>query len=136
LGFYNLSGSIREIGPELRIRKSQVMRLVEPSALKLILGTDPIRFEVESLSTLPITTNVSSPNICQFENGKLFLLASGLCEIISSAPGNEEWAESQLKASLLVSNIKKTTITCIKGKLTKKVTAVSPKCPAGYKKKK
>ena len=30
---------------------------------------------------------------------------------------------------------KKTTITCIKGKLTKKVTAVNPKCPAGYKKK-
>lgn len=30
---------------------------------------------------------------------------------------------------------KKTTITCAKGKLTKKVTAVGPKCPAGYKKK-
>lgn len=30
---------------------------------------------------------------------------------------------------------KKTTITCIKGKVTKKVTAVAPKCPAGYKKK-
>ena len=30
---------------------------------------------------------------------------------------------------------KKTTITCVKGKLTKKVTAVKPKCPAGYKKK-
>jgi hypothetical protein len=30
---------------------------------------------------------------------------------------------------------KKTTITCVKGKLTKKVTAVGPKCPAGYKKK-
>ena len=27
------------------------------------------------------------------------------------------------------------TITCTKGKLTKKVTAVNPKCPAGYKKK-
>jgi hypothetical protein len=26
-------------------------------------------------------------------------------------------------------------ITCVKGKLTKKVTAVSPKCPTGYKKK-
>ncbi|MFM9151961.1 MAG: hypothetical protein ACKOPU_06825 [Candidatus Planktophila sp.] len=26
-------------------------------------------------------------------------------------------------------------ITCVKGKLTKKVTAVNPKCPAGYKKK-
>jgi hypothetical protein len=30
---------------------------------------------------------------------------------------------------------KKTTITCIKGKLTKKVTAVKPVCPKGYKKK-
>jgi hypothetical protein len=27
------------------------------------------------------------------------------------------------------------TINCVKGKLSKKVTAVSPKCPAGYKKK-
>ena len=35
------------------------------------------------------------------------------------------------KAALL----KKSTITCVKGKLTKKVTAVKPKCPSGYKKK-
>ena len=31
---------------------------------------------------------------------------------------------------------KKTTITCVKGKLSKKVTAVKPKCPSGYKLKK
>ena len=30
---------------------------------------------------------------------------------------------------------KKTSITCVKGKATKKVTAVNPKCPTGYKKK-
>jgi hypothetical protein len=30
---------------------------------------------------------------------------------------------------------KKTSITCVKGKVAKKVTAVKPKCPAGYKKK-
>ena len=30
---------------------------------------------------------------------------------------------------------KKTTITCVKGKLTKKITAVKPVCPKGYKKK-
>jgi hypothetical protein len=34
-----------------------------------------------------------------------------------------------------VLSLKKTTITCVKGKLTKKVTALKPKCPAGYKKK-
>jgi hypothetical protein len=31
--------------------------------------------------------------------------------------------------------VKATTITCIKGKTTKKVTAVKPKCPTGFKKK-
>lgn len=36
---------------------------------------------------------------------------------------------SQAKATV------KTTITCTKGKMVKKVTAVGPKCPAGYKKK-
>jgi hypothetical protein len=30
---------------------------------------------------------------------------------------------------------KKTTITCVKGKKTKKVTAIKPKCPKGYKKR-
>ena len=30
--------------------------------------------------------------------------------------------------------LKKSTITCIKGKVIKKVPAVNPKCPAGYKK--
>ncbi len=28
-----------------------------------------------------------------------------------------------------------TTITCVKGKTVKKITAVKPTCPAGYKKK-
>jgi len=39
--------------------------------------------------------------------------------------------EAEAKAAAL----KKTTITCVKGKLTKKITAAKPKCPAGFKKK-
>jgi hypothetical protein len=41
-------------------------------------------------------------------------------------------ANAQAKAAAAA---KKTTITCVKGKLTKKVTAVKPVCPKGYKKK-
>lgn len=41
-------------------------------------------------------------------------------------------AEAQAKAEPAT---KKTTITCVKGKTTKKVTALKPKCPSGYKKK-
>ena len=40
--------------------------------------------------------------------------------------------EAEAKAALAK---KKSTITCVKGKTSKKVTAVSPKCPTGYKKK-
>jgi hypothetical protein len=40
-----------------------------------------------------------------------------------------------VKLSQAKAPAKKTTITCVKGKLTKKITAVGPKCPAGYKKK-
>jgi hypothetical protein len=32
--------------------------------------------------------------------------------------------------------LKKTTIVCVKGKLSKKITAIKPKCPTGYKLKK
>jgi hypothetical protein len=41
----------------------------------------------------------------------------------------------EFEAVLLKAKLSRSTITCIKGKITKKVTAVNPKCPAGYKKK-
>ena len=47
-----------------------------------------------------------------------------------------EWdLETLASIELSVKPAKKTTITCVKGKLTKKVTAVKPVCPKGYKKK-
>jgi membrane protein involved in colicin uptake len=52
----------------------------------------------------------------------------------------EAMAAAELKAKqeadAKAAALKKTTITCVKGKLTKKVTAVKPKCPSGYKLKK
>ena len=51
----------------------------------------------------------------------------------------EAKAVSELKAkqeAVAKVAVKKTTITCTKGKLIKKVSAVKPKCPAGYKLKK
>lgn len=43
--------------------------------------------------------------------------------------------EADAKAAALAAAKKKMTITCIKGKVTKKVTGLNPKCPTGYKKK-
>ncbi|MFM1797621.1 MAG: hypothetical protein RL733_1402, partial [Actinomycetota bacterium] len=48
----------------------------------------------------------------------------------------EAKAKAEVEAKAILEALKrKSTITCVKGKLTKKVTAVKPKCPSGYKKK-
>ncbi len=47
----------------------------------------------------------------------------------------KRFEERVASLELSVKPAKKTTITCVKGKLTKKVTAVKPVCPKGYKKK-
>ena len=46
-----------------------------------------------------------------------------------------ELLAQQSAAAAKNAGTKKSSVTCIKGKVIKKVTAVNPKCPAGYKKK-
>ena len=56
---------------------------------------------------------------------------------LSTAKYNIESVNASLDTSEKVwEKTQKTTITCVKGKTTKKVTAIKPKCPSGYKVKK
>jgi hypothetical protein len=65
----------------------------------------------------------------QIRNGLLMFNVSGFG--YSSPTIKISMAKAQTQSS---SALKTSTITCVKGKLSKRVTAVSPKCPAGYKK--
>lgn len=44
-------------------------------------------------------------------------------------------SQNQAAKSATQAKKKKSTITCIKGKVSKKITSIDPKCPVGYKKK-
>jgi hypothetical protein len=44
--------------------------------------------------------------------------------------------KAKQEAAAKAAALKKTTIVCVKGKLAKKITAIKPKCPTGYKLKK
>jgi len=72
---------------------------------------------------------------------KLALAQTAADKIIADAKIEAEKiiADARIEAEKIAAAAKvaasKKTVTCIKGKLTKKVTAVNPKCPAGYKKK-
>lgn len=64
------------------------------------------------------------------KNGWLYLSAKGFT--FSSPTINVKLSQEKIVTPVAK---QKVTISCVKGKTTKKVTAVSPKCPAGYKKK-
>jgi hypothetical protein len=76
------------------------------------------------------------------KNGWLYLSAGGFTyssptikvKLEQDAPAPTATPTPTATAEVKVAT-KKITITCIKGKTTKKVTALKPKCPTGYKKK-
>lgn len=64
------------------------------------------------------------------KNGWLYLSAKGFT--FSSPTINVKLSQEKVVTPVAK---QKVTISCVKGKTTKKVTAINPKCPAGYKKK-
>jgi hypothetical protein len=102
------------------------------------LSASGLLVKVSSSSNLSVFAYNSTNNVCEYANGIVKTKASGRCVIAFSQEGNSEYkpAGNLILDFTLFSEVKKTTINCVKGKLTKKVTAVKPKCPAGYKVKK
>ena len=112
----------------------------------LVLRSDVARC-IYGFSKAPIRATISvlsengSPDVATTlineKNGWLTLGAYGFhysaptvqVKLAQDAPAPE--ATPSVKPTPIL----KTTVTCIKGKVIKKVTAVNPKCPSGYKKK-
>ncbi len=80
----------------------------------------PAYVSTDAAKTVAYTIATSTPQVSNAE------VLAGIVALIASIT-------KQLDQ--VVNPKKKTTITCVKGKLTKKVTAINPKCPVGYKKK-
>jgi len=53
----------------------------------------------------------------------------------SPAPSQATSSQSAAATPAVKVPAKRVSITCVKGKLTRKVSGVAPKCPAGFKKK-
>ena len=82
-------------------------------------------------------TSQVATSILGERNGWLYLTAAGFT---FSSPTvrvklTQPKAEGNPSKSSIARAASKKSITCLKGKTTKKVTAVNPKCPIGYKKK-
>ena len=66
----------------------------------------------------------------------ILLAGNNIESIVKAAAELKAKQEAEAKTAADKAAVKKkTTITCVKGKLVKKVTAIKPICPTGYKKK-
>jgi hypothetical protein len=72
-------------------------------------------------------------NYCGASNSVITAYATTVPATIGCGPLKPIVVKPVVKAP--TKTAKKTTIVCVKGKLTKKVTAVKPQCPKGFKKK-
>jgi hypothetical protein len=89
-----------------------------------------VTFVIKNTDTTGTEAKPASPNAAAPITGRLY----GTFKPVITGYGDKD-ADIDLVTFDVYAAAKATTITCIKGKTTKKVTAVNPKCPAGYKKK-
>ena len=109
-------------------------KAVIPAAdAKLLWGLDNVNDAVKALSVQVVTEGIGSTAAVAsigVKSGKIIIDVSGFGY---SRPKLKIALKKSWKPATTMLN--KTTITCVMGKSVKKITAVKPTCPKGYKKK-
>jgi hypothetical protein len=86
-----------------------------------------------------VTYSTTSTGICSITGSTLNLLTSGNCAVTATQAGTSTLAPASATATVMLTGAvvtNKKSITCVKGKSTKRVSGTNPKCPKGYKLKK
>jgi hypothetical protein len=104
-------------------------------------GSAPIQAKIE-VSSSDGTPSVATTVINE-SDGWLKMTAAGFTfstpqikvKLSQDQPAPQASASPTPATSTKPAAMKKSSITCVKGKTTKKVTAINPKCPTGFKKK-
>jgi len=80
--------------------------------------------------------STTTPTICSLSGSTLNLLRAGNCTVTATQGGTATFAPVSATANIVIAGstvVARNTITCIKGKSTKRVSGVNPKCPKGFK---
>jgi hypothetical protein len=104
-----------------------------PTSANLSSKTVALSATASSGGALFYTT--SSPDSCSITGSTLNLLKSGNCSVTATQPGTSTIAPISTTATVMIAGTvapTKKTITCVKGKKSKKVSGVSPKCPKNW----
>jgi hypothetical protein len=104
--------------------------------LNSFVGNSSISLQLQALTPGCIGVSKKVPGFSELVLGKQCKFAWSVLERVEpSNPTNQKKKLVMFEPFNIDASLKTSTITCVKGKLSKKVTAVSPKCPSGYRKK-
>ena len=119
------------------VRDSQTITFTLPA--KANISSKNLSLTSTPSSGGAVTYSTSSTGICAVSGSTLSLLKNGNCVVVATQIGTETLAPASATSTVVIEGVVpavKKTITCTKGKTSKKVTGTNPKCPAGYKLKK
>jgi len=115
-------------------KASQTISFVLPPSVKVSNKT--LKLSATSSSGNQITYASAPSSSCTISGSVLNLLKAGNCSVTAIQVGTTTLSSASATSTVLIEEavpaIKKT-ITCSKGKTTKKVAGTNPKCPTGYK---
>jgi hypothetical protein len=119
------------------VRDPQTISFTLPSTVNV--SSKSLALTATASSGAVITYSTTSTGICSITGSTLNLLMSGNCAVTATQVGTSTLAPTSSTATVMLIGAvvtNKKSITCVKGKSTKKVSGTNPKCPKGYKLKK
>jgi len=100
------------------------------------LSSGSVVLSASASSGAGILFSTSTPTICSITGSTLNLLRAGNCAVTATQGGTATFAPVSATANIVIAGspvVARKTITCVKGKSTKRVSGVNPKCPKGFK---
>jgi hypothetical protein len=116
------------------VRDPQTITFTLPSIANV--STRSIALAATASSGGAIAYSTASAGICSITGSTLNLLGNGNCAVTATQAGTSTLAPASATATVILSGSavsNRKTITCVKGKSTKRVSGVNPKCPRGFK---
>lgn len=122
-------------------KKPQNQEISFDSVSDTSLSEKELRVRIYSTSGLDVDAKTEDYNICSIFKDRytkneysIILNDIGTCHITLRQTGNAAFYPAKEESLIFeISSPKRTTITCTKGKIKKKVKGINPKCPKGYK---
>ena len=137
---YSTEATLTYLPSDVYVQTFEVTRNAQTIAfnppLNSSISNKTIALTATASSGAVVAFTTTSAGICSVTGSTLNLLAAGNCSVTATQAGTATLAPVSSTATVMLTGAvvsDKKSITCVKGKSSKKVSGTNPKCPKGYK---